>query len=319
MTRAAAFVAAFVLAALLAACGGGGAGQRTPAPQPSPGALRVGVTLPVFADFVREVAGDRADVFSILPPGADPHTYEPTPSDIESIASADVIIVNNTEPGVEGSILDVIEANKPSYARTLPLMDNVPSPRADELGNPETTAAEAGDNPHLWLDPTLAFAYASAIADALVVQDSFNAAFYYDNLAGYGRRLSQLDADFAAAVEEIPPDGRKLVTVHDAFAHLARRYGLEIVGFLVGGADEDPSPREIADLTKAIENQSVPAVFGEPQIGPQTRLMEQIADDTGVEVCTLYSDTLDDRFPTYIDMMRFNADELLRCLGDQGG
>ncbi|OGO52480.1 MAG: hypothetical protein A2148_04745 [Chloroflexi bacterium RBG_16_68_14] len=318
MSRTTAITSALLLAVLLAACGSG-AGQRTPAPQPSPGALRVGVTLPVFADFVREVAGDRADVFSILPPGADPHTYEPTPSDIESIASADIIIVNNTKPGVEGSILDVIEANKPSYARTLPLMDNVPSPRADELGNPETTAAEAGDNPHLWLDPTLAFAYASAIADALVVQDSFNAAYYYSNLEDYGRRLSQLSDDIAATVEEIPPDDRKLVTVHDAFAHLARRYGLEIVGFLVGGADEDPSPREIADLTKAIENQSVPAVFGEPQIGPQTRLLEQIADDTGVEVCTLYSDTLDDRLPTYIDMMRFNADELLRCLGDQGG
>ena len=307
MSRTAAITSALLLAVLLAACGGG-AGQRTPAPQPSPSALRVGVTLPVFADFVREVAGDRADVFSILPPGADPHTYEPTPSDIESIASADIIIVNNTKPGVEGSILDVIEANKPSYARTLPLMDNVPSPRADELGNPETTAAEAGDNPHLWLDPTLAFAYASAIADALVVQDSFNAAYYYSNLEDYGRRLSQLSDDIAATVEEIPPEDRKLVTVHDAFAHLARRYGLEIVGFLVGGADEDPSPREIADLTRAIENQSVPAVFGEPQIGPQTRLLEQIADDTGVEVCTLYSDTLDDRFPTYIDMMRFNAD-----------
>src|SRR3972149_5380946 len=159
VTRATAFVAAFALAALLAACGSAGGREATPSPRPSAAELRVGVTLPVFADFVREIAKDHADVFSILPPGADPHTYEPTPSDIESIASADVIIVNNTKPGVEGSILDVIEANKPSYARTLPLMDNVPSPRAAELGNPETTAAEAGDNPHLWLDPGLAYEY----------------------------------------------------------------------------------------------------------------------------------------------------------------
>jgi len=210
---------------------------------------------------------------------------------------------------VEGSILDVIQANRAGYTKIVPFMANLPA-------DPE---AAVGDNPHLWLDPTLAFAYAGAIADALVVQDSFNAAYYFSNLEDYGTSLSQLDADIAAAVDLIPPEDRKLVTVHDAFAHLARRYGLEIVGFLVGGADEDPSPREMADLTKAIENQSVPAVFGEPQIGPQTRLLEQLADDTGVEVCTLYSDTLDDRVPTYIDMMRFNADELLRCLGGGGG
>lgn len=319
VTRAAAFVAAFVLAALLAACGSSGARDATPSPRPSAAELRVGVTLPVFADFVREIARDQADVFSILPPGADPHTYEPTPSDIESIASADIIFVNNTEPGVEGSILDVIQANKGKDAKVVPFMPNVPSPRADELHDPEITAAEAGDSPHLWLDPQLARVYANIVADTLISEDGSNAALYNGNLGEYSDRLSQLSDDITATVEKIPPDGRKLVTVHDAFAHLARRYGLEIVGFLVGGADEDPSPREIADLTKAIENQSVPAVFGEPQIGPQTRLLEQIADDTGVEVCTLYSDTLDDRLPTYIDMMRFNADELLRCLGGGGG
>jgi zinc/manganese transport system substrate-binding protein/manganese/iron transport system substrate-binding protein len=304
VSRTAAITSALLLAVLLAACGGG-AGQRTPAPQPSPGALRVGVTLPVFADFVREVAGDRADVFSILPPGADPHTYEPTPSDIESIASADVIFVNNTEPGVEGSILDVIEANKGQDAKVVAFVPNVPSP--------------GGENPHLWLDPQLARDYAGVVADTLAGEDQSNAAFYNGNLEDYGNRLSQLDGDIAAAVDLIPPEDRKLVTVHDAFPHFARRYGLEIAGFLVGGADEDPSPREIAGLTEAIEDEGVPAVFGEPQIGPETRLLEQIADDSGVAVCTLYSDTLDDRAPTYIDMMRSNADELLRCLGDQGG
>ena len=319
VARAAAFVAAFVLAALLAACGSSGGREATPSPRPSAAELRVGVTLPVFADFVHEIARDHADVFSILPPGADPHTYEPTPSDIESIASADIIFVNNTEPGVEGSILDVIEANKGKDAKVVPFMPNVPSPRADELGDPEITAAEAGDNPHLWLDPELALDYATTIAATLISEDGSNAALYTGNLQQYGDRLAQLSDGIAATVEEIPPDDRKLVTVHDAFGHLARRYGLEIVGFLVGGADEDPSPREIADLTKAIKNQSVPAVFSEPQIGPQTRLLAQIADDTGVEVCTLYSDTLDDRLPTYIDMMRFNADELLRCLGGGGG
>ena len=269
--------------------------------------LTVVTSLGVFADFVREVAGDRADVFSLLPPGADPHTYEPTPSDIEALASAKIVFVNNTEPGVEGSILDVIEANKGTATKVVSFMRDIRRP------------VTVGANPHLWLEPTVARQYAAIVADTLTGADRSNAAFYTANLEDYGNRLSQLDADIAAAVDLIPPEDRKLVTVHDAFPHFARRYGLEVSGFLVAGAGEDPSPRDIADLTKAIGDERVRAVFGEPQIGPETRLLEQIADDAGAAVCTLYSDALDDRAPTYIDMMRFNADELLRCLGGQGG
>ena len=305
MTRAAALAGALLLAAVLLACDSGSAGEVERSPRPSDGVLRVGVTLSVFADFVREIAGDRAEVFSLLPPGADPHTYEPTPSDIESIASADVIFVNDTEPGVEGSILDVIAANKAGDAKVVAFVPNVQAP--------------ADKNPHLWLDPLLAREYVRVVADTLAGEDASNAAAYTANLDAYSHRLSQLDVDIAAAVDKIPPEDRKLVTVHDAFVHLARRYSLQVVGFLVGGADEDPSPRTIADLTEAIEDGGVPAVFGEPQIGPETRLLEQIADDTGAKVCTLYSDTLDERAPAYIEMMRFNADELVRCLGGAGG
>jgi manganese/iron transport system substrate-binding protein len=318
MFRLVAPAAALFLAVLLAACGGDGQ-VGAPSPPPSAGGpplpMSVGATLPVFADLAREVGGDNVDVFSILPPGADPHTYEPTPSDIQRIAKADIIFVNDHQPGVEGSILDVIENNKGRDTPVVAFMASVRSPSAEEAGDPEITAAEAGDNPHLWLDPLLARAYADVIAQTFTSEDAGNADFYSDNLTRYGQRLSQLDEDVAAAVQQIPPDNRKLVTFHDAFPHLARRYGLEIVGFVVASPGQDPSPRDIADLTKAISDNGVPAVFTEPQIGAHSRLLEQIAADAGVQVCTLYSDALNDDVPTYIDMMRFNAAELLRCLG----
>ena len=320
MFRLAPAIAALLATLLLAACGSDGQ-AGTPPPRPSPAGgdpVRVGATLPLFADFVREVGGDNVDVFSILPPGADPHTYEPTPSDIRRIAEADIIFVNDLQPGVEGSILDVIDSNKGRNTTVIPFMASVTSPRAQELGDPEITAAEAGDNPHIWLDPLLARAYADVITEALAGEDAGNAALYGENLTRYGQRLAQLDDEIAAAVQQIPSENRKLVTTHDAFPHLARRYGLEIVGFVVPGPGQDPSPRDIADLTNAISDQSVPAVFTEPQIGADSRLLEQIAADAGVQVCTLYSDTLTDDVPTYIDMMRFNVDELLRCLGGAG-
>ena len=321
MFRLAPAIAALLAALLLAACDSDGqAGAPSPRPSPaSPGLpMRVAATLPLFADFVREVGADNVDVFSILPPGADPHTYEPTPSDIQRITEADIIFVNNLQADLEGSILDSIESNKGQDTRVIPLMANFVSPRAQELGDPEITAAEAGYNPHLWLDPLLARAYAEVIAEALASEDGSNAALYSDNLSRYGQQLVQLDGEIAATVQQIPPENRKLVTPHDAFPHLAGRYGLEVVGFVVPSPGQDPSPRDIADLTRAIRDQGVPAVFTEPQIGADSRLLEQIAADTGVQVCTLYSGALTDDVPTYIDMMRFNADELLRCLGDGG-
>lgn len=318
MFRLAPAMVAFFAILLLPACGGDGQ-AGTPAPQPSPTSpslpMQVGTTLPIFADFVRQVGGDNVDVFSILPYGADPHTYEPTPSDIRRIAEADIIFVNDLQPGLEGSILDVIESNKGKDTTVIPFMASVISPRAQGLGDPEITAAEAGDNPHLWLDPSLARAYADVIAEALASEDAANADLYSDNLSRYGQQIAELDDDITAAVQKIPPNNRKLVTPHDAFRHLAQRYGLDIVGFVVPGPAQDPSPRDIADLTRAIEEQSVPAVFTEPQIGADSRLLERIAADAGVQVCSLYSDALTDNVPTYIDMMHANADQLHRCLG----
>ncbi|MEE8347093.1 MAG: zinc ABC transporter substrate-binding protein, partial [Dehalococcoidia bacterium] len=114
--RAAVPITALAAFLALVACAGDGAPATAPSSSPTTTSadktIRVGATLSLFADFAREVGRDSVDVFSILPTGADPHTYEATPSDLRRIAEADVIFVNSLEPGVEGSILDVIRNNK---------------------------------------------------------------------------------------------------------------------------------------------------------------------------------------------------------------
>jgi zinc/manganese transport system substrate-binding protein/manganese/iron transport system substrate-binding protein len=322
--RPAAVAAAALLAALaLAACGGGQDSAPSPAASPQRTVhvsratlpIRVGATLPLFADFARELGKENVEVFSILPPGADPHTYEPTPSDIRRIAEADIIFVNDREPGVEGAVLDLIQDNKREDTKFIAFMPNIRSPSGERADDPYFTAAKAGDNPHLWLDPFLARSYVDLIADTFIIEDGINADFYNDNRKAYRQRLTQLDNDIAALVDQIPTENRTLVTSHDAFVHFAERFGLELVGFVVPGPGQDPSPSDIADLSQAIRDQGVPAVFVEPQVGTESRLLRQIAADVSVEVCTLYSDSLDDDVPTYIDLMRFNADEHARCLG----
>jgi len=299
-SRLAAVAAALLAALALAACGTNAedtGGESEPQ-------VKVITTLAVFEDIVRQIGGERVEVSALLPFGADPHTYEPTPSQIRTIAEADVIFVNDLQPGVEGSVLDVIQNNKGGDAWVVPFLDRI-----------HTAGTGISDNPHLWLSPTFARAYAGIIEGTLAKADPAGAGEYGTNLSRYDDRLSQLDAEISAAVEEIPPQNRKLVTPHDAFRHLAQRYNLDMVGFVVPGPGQDPSPGDIADLSQAIRDQGVPAVFVEPQVGPESRLLRQIAADAGVEVCTLYSDSLDEDVPTYIDLMRFNADELARCLG----
>ncbi len=288
-------VAALLATLALAACGG----SRT---SEDDGRLQVVVSLPLFADFVHQVAGDRVEVAALLPPSADPHTFEPTPSQIRTIAEADVIFVNDIEPSVEGSILDAIQANKGDGTQVVAFLSRI-----------DISFTEISDNPHLWLDPRLAREYAAVIAETLVGEDADSVAFYGPNLARYSARLFRLDEEFAAAVEMIPPQNRKLVTSHNAFVHFAERYGLDQVGFATPSSAQEPSPRDIQRLVTAIRDEGVPAVFSEP--GFRDGILRQVAAEADVQVCVLYSDALDDQVQTYIDMMRFNADELARCLG----
>ncbi len=117
----------------------------------------------------------------------------------------------------------------------------------------------------------------------------------------------------------MPPARRKLVTTHDAFPYLARYLGFEVVAVVAASPSQEPSPRDIADLLQAINDEGVPAVFAEPQLGSQGQLLKQAAADAGVAVCTLYADSLDDEVESYIELMRFNADEIARCLGQSDG
>ena len=258
--------------------------------------VKVVTSLAIFADFVRQVGGDRVDVSTLVPAGADPHTYEPAPSRVAELAKADLVIVNGL--GLEAALEDVVDENISSSATLVELAEGLPV---------------IDENPHLWLDVQNAIAYVERIRDALVQIDPAGADAYRSNADTYLAELRTLDEEVAAAIDSIPSERRKLVTFHDAFPYLAQRYGLEVVGVVVSSPGKEPSAKDVANLVEAIAAENVPAVFKEPQFN--ARILELAADDAGVEVCTLYSGTLDKKVNTYVKLMRFNARELARCLG----
>ena len=258
--------------------------------------VNVVVSLAIFADFARQVGGDRVDVSTLVPAGADPHTYEPGPSRVAKLTKADLVIVNGL--GLEAALEDVVEENTSSSAILVELAEGLPV---------------IDKNPHLWLDVLNAIAYVEHIRDALAEIDPAGADTYRANADGYLAELRTLDEEVAAAIDSIPPERRKLVTFHDAFPYLAHRYGLEVVAVVVASPGKEPSAKDVANLVDAIAAEDVPAVFKEPQLN--ARILELAADDAGVEVCTLYSAALDKKVNTYVKLMRFNAKELTRCLG----
>ncbi|MFI0446494.1 anchored repeat ABC transporter, substrate-binding protein [Actinomadura sp. 6N118] len=171
-------------------------------------------------------------------------------------------------------------------------------------------------DPHLWEDVRNAKAYVQLIRDTLRKRDPYHAADYDRNTRAYLADLDKLDAFVRAQVAQIPADRRQLITTHDAFGYLAQAYSMTVAGFVVPNPAQEPSAEQVAKLTQTIRNLRVPAVFMEPGLARRSAVLTQVAKDQSVKVCKLYGDAFDDAARNYVAMMRHNATELRKCLGD---
>jgi manganese/iron transport system substrate-binding protein len=303
-----------LLAALLALAPLGYAYYRAEA-QPTD-KLPVVTSVTVFADMIERVGGERVEVFTLVPAGADVHTFQPTPQDVQRASRARVAIWNGL--GLDEVAEDTVASLNIPNLTTVTLSQGIEPLDGDEHGEGEAGQAEGGDghheggNPHLWLDPTLAMRYVEHIRDALIEADPANAASYQEHAGRYLIELRELDAWALQEMSAIPAERRKLVTFHDAFPYLARHFGLEVVAVVLRSPGREPSAQEVADLVSEIKAQQIPTVYREPQFS--ARILELAARDAGVQVKTLYSDALDSQVKTYTDLMRHNVTSLVEGL-----
>lgn len=172
-------------------------------------------------------------------------------------------------------------------------------------------------DPHLWQDAENAKAYVQLIRDTLTKEDPEGAETYGANSRSYEGELDDVDAYMESRIGRIPSERRQLVTTHDAFGYLKDAYGVSIAGFVVPNPAQEPSADDVRKLTRTISNLKIPAVFMEPNLVQRATVLNQVAEDQNVQVCTLYGDAFDDDVRHYTDMMRHNADELLSCLGGE--
>lgn len=300
------------LATVVAACFGNSGGG------PSVGCTGAGdveivVTLPLFADFACAIGGDNVTVTALVPPDADPRTFEPLPEKAESIRSADLVLYNGLN--LDQPSLEFIFSNASGRTQIIGYAIALPSPTTEPPSGGEypTTAQEAGDNPHLWLDVGIARQYVESTEDSLEIVDPGNIPQYRERARALMAELEALDEEIEAALQAIPAERRQIVSLHDSFPHFARAYGFEVLGFTATSPQETATQEELDALAQALKDAGVPAVFAER--GYDATALEQIADDTGVLLCSLYSDRIDAEADSYIEIMRANAEELVRCLG----
>jgi ABC-type Zn uptake system ZnuABC Zn-binding protein ZnuA len=301
---------------LLAACGDD---DKNTATESGSGPVHVATSISVFADMIRQVGGDRLTVLSLIPPGADAHTFQPGPQDVKKLGDARAIFINGAD--LEESLMGVIENNLPSGAKLVELSDGLrPITFEAEGVGPEGSdddehAGEEeheGANPHFWLDVQNAKRYVERIRDTLIEVDPEGRATYTANADRYLKELDDTDTYIKSQIATIPEAQRKLITFHDAFPYFAEAYGLDLVGFVVRAPGREPSAREIKELGDTIREEGVKTVFKEPQLN--AKLLDQAAKDAGVKVDVLYSDALTKDITSYVQMMRRNAETIAQDL-----
>ena len=266
-----ALLGAALAAAVLSACGDSESG--------SGGKPVVVATTTQVADLARNVGGDAVDVRQILGPNADPHEYEPRPSDAAAVAEADVVLRSG---GDVDEWLDGVIDNAGGDPDVVTLIDSV------------QTRMEGGEaDPHWWQDPRNTEAAVAAIERALAGASTSDKSVFERNAAAYTRRLRALDDAAAACIARIPAAQRTLVTTHDALSYYAGRYGLEVVGAVIPSlsTEAQPNAKDTRKLVEQIRAVRTKAIFPESSVNP--KLEEAIARETGAQVGEpLYADTL---------------------------
>jgi len=259
-----------------------------------------------LADITRNIAGGRVTVESILPIGADPHSYQPTPRDMARIADSDLLIINGAE---YEHFLESLLENANGESKFVEASAGI-SPRED-------AESEHGVDPHMWLDPNNVIIYVENIREGLTHFDPDGAAAYQSNADAYVAELKSLDTWITQQVSQIPVEKRLLVTNHEALGYFAERYDFSITGTLIESfsSDASPSAGQMANLIDQIKSSSAPAIFLDSS--DNESLAKQISDETGVRVVTgLHLESLTDGAPaaTYIDMMEHNVTLIVDAL-----
>lgn len=263
-------------------------------------------------EFTKSIAHDQADVQLLIPANTDPHDWDPSPKNIQTIQQADLFIYSSEHfetwvPKIEASLrehnLQFMEA---SEGITL---------REDGSDNEDHGGHSHSIDPHVWLSPVLAQKQVENITNAIIEVDPQNASIYEKQSADYIEQLKKLDKEFRTTLSEV--NRKEFITQHASFGYLAHEYGLKEISIAGLSPSLEPSAAKLAELKKFAKAHDVNVIYFEDLSSP--KVAQTLASEIGAEVEALYTlegltEEQQEKELDYIELMRLNLKALEKSL-----
>ncbi|MEM6305119.1 MAG: metal ABC transporter substrate-binding protein [Pseudomonadota bacterium] len=271
--------------------------------------ITVYATTGYLGDAVSKIAPD-AEVITMVGPGGDPHTYQPSTQDIQTIQSADAVVWNGLflEARMEDLLMSLGD-------KALATAERLPAamllPWEDDL-----------NDPHVWNSPVAWATIVGHVADHLGKIDPDNAGAYVANAKAYIEEIRAADRQAAQVLSAIPPENRILITGHDAFEYFGDIYGLQVQATDFVSTEAEMSPAELAELAQFIADNKIPVIFQDNQANPQAivSLQEAVAAlgwNVEISADALFADSLgaEPDVDEYLEVFLHNARAVAAALG----
>ena len=270
---------------VLVACAGGSS-DESGCPVIEDRKINVVATTPMIGEFVSQVGGDNINLTVIMPPEADPHSYEPSPQDAGTIADADLVFYTGLkyEPA---AVVKLLESSACSTDVLAVVGETVfPIEFKEEGGDDEEGHEGHGHgayDPHFWFDPNRVIYAAEYIEGKLVELDPSNTASYESAGSAYTDELKGLVGQVSDLISTVPSQNRKLITTHESLGYLEAKFGLEVLSTIIPNLDSNNeiSPSQLVGVIDVIEDNSVKVIFIEAE-APSV-YAETIVAETGIK------------------------------------
>ena len=269
--------------------------------------LKVVTSVYPIYEFTRKVGGEKVETTMLVPPGVEPHDWEPTAKEILELKSAKLFLYHGA--GFESTDKLITKENL-GDVRAVAVSTGIPV-----LPPEEGLAHDNHSDSHIWLDPVYAQQEVATIAEALSEVDPQNSDYYRKNADNLKAQLALLDSDYKSTLAALPR--KDIITSHAAFGYLAKRYNLRQVAIMGLSPDSEPTPEKMAQIVDFCRKHAVKYIFFETIVNP--KLSETIAAETGAGLLVL--NPIESLTPEeisqgkdYLSIMRDNLQNLKKAL-----
>src|SRR5574342_1669 len=249
-------------------------------------------------EFTKIIGGERIDVSTIIPPGIEPHDWEPSIQDLQKMQTSDMIVINGI--GLEPWITKLVSVNP-----DILIVDTSTGISLLEK-NKLVFSNQIQDDPHIWLDPVLAKKQIQSITNGLIKIDPQNAEYYQENTKAYDTKLDLLDNKIRNELSICVK--KDFLAFHDAFSYFAKEYSLNQNTIIGVNPNEEPTAVTLQQIIQKSKNLNLHVIFTEDAVNP--RVSEVIANEIGANVLILSPIEVDEKNSDYIKRMEQNLSNL---------